>query len=153
MLVSSTSNQPLQALLPDSAAATSRQGNSAHKGGAATSSSASAVPPGESRSSADADRVTLSTPGEPQLDLVPVYAEIWKNGTKVAEIDVHGGVNPINGLIASAQGSAGGAGALLAARRAAEIVRAIGGEIRVGGQVMDSQTLDMRARLRMAYGV
>ena len=153
MLVTSTSNQPLQALLPDSAAVTSRQGNSAHKGGAATASGAPAVPPGESLSSADADRVTLSTPAEPQLDLVPVYAEIWKNGTKVAEIDVHGGVNPLNGLVASAQGSAGSAGTLLAARRAAEIVRSIGGEIRVGGQVMDSQTLDMRARLKMAYGV
>ncbi|MCX7171993.1 MAG: hypothetical protein NTY41_17400 [Proteobacteria bacterium] len=153
MLVTATSNQPPQALLPDSAAPASRQGNSAHKGAAATASGASAAPPGESLSSADSDRVTLSTSGELQLDLVPVYAEIWKNGTKVAEIDVHGGVNPLNSLVASAQGSAGGAGTLLAARRAAEIVRAIGGEIRVGGQVMDGQTLDMRARLKMAYGI
>ena len=153
MLVTSISNQPLQALLPDSASATSRQENFAHKGGAATASGGPAAQPGESGSSADAQRVTLSASGESQLDLVPVYAEIWKNGTKVAEIDFHGGVNPLNGLVASAQGSAGGAGALLAARRAAEIVRAIGGEIRVGGQVMDSQTLDMRARLKMAYGI
>lgn len=71
---------------------------------------------------------------------------------KVAEIDVHGGVNSIDGLVASTQGVGGSGGPLLAARRAAEIIRSIGGEIRVGGQIMDSQTLEMRARLKMAYG-
>lgn len=105
---------------------------------------------------ADGERVTLTAAGAAQrgvaADLVPVYAEIWKGGAKVAEIDIHGGVTPVNGLVAAAPGTVAGDGALLAARRAAEIVRSIGGEIRVGGQVMDSQTLDMRARLRQMYG-
>ena len=85
-------------------------------------------------------------------ELLPIYAEIWKDGRKVAEIDIHGGVSSTDGLVASTQGTVGNGGPLLAARRAAEIVRAIGGELRVGGQVMDGQTLDMRAKLKMAYG-
>ena len=154
MQVSTIQNPSQQTVLPDTLSNISRQGSFAQKGttaallGASTSS-------GAAKDSTDAERVTLSGMGSALrglTDLVPVYAEIWKDGAKVAEIDIHGGVTPVNGLVAAAPGTVAGDGALLAARRAAEIVRSIGGEIRVGGQVMDSQTLDMRARLTQMYG-
>jgi hypothetical protein len=40
----------------------------------------------------------------------------------------------------------------MASLRAAQIAQAIGGEIRVAGQVLDGATLAMRARLRRVYG-
>ncbi|MDD5177209.1 MAG: hypothetical protein PHQ05_12390 [Sterolibacterium sp.] len=115
----------------------------------------STPPPSESRDTPEGARVTLTATQKSNgnaPELAQVYAEIWKNGIKVAEIDIHGGVNSISGLVASAQGTVGGGGVLLAARRAAEIVRYIGGEIRVGDQIVDSRTLDMRAKLKIAYG-
>jgi len=155
MHISPSTSQPLPSLLPDSMAAPGRQESLGNSGSAAKSGSISPASPHESKNPADGERVTLTAAAGPKPDvpdLAPVYAEIWKNGTKVAEIDIHGGVNPINGLVAAAPGSVGG-GALLAARRTAEIVRSIGGEIRFGGQIMDSQTLDMRARLKVVYGI
>ncbi|MFA7280719.1 MAG: hypothetical protein WC100_11550 [Sterolibacterium sp.] len=155
MQLSTISSPSPQALLPESLPNINRQGSFAEKGTPATSPGISATTPGAAKDAADGERVTLTAVGTAQrgmADLVPVYAEIWKGGAKVAEIDIHGGVTPVNGLVAASPGTVAGDGALLAARRAAEIVRSIGGEIRVGGQVMDSQTLDMRARLRQMYG-
>jgi hypothetical protein len=155
MQVSTIASPAPQAMLPDSLSNINRQGNFAEKGTPAKSPGATATSPVASKEVAEEERVTLTAAGATRrgmVDLVPVYAEIWKGGAKVAEIDIHGGVTPVNGLVAATPGTVAGDGALLAARRAAEIVRSIGGEIRVGGQVMDSQTLDMRARLRQMYG-
>jgi hypothetical protein len=79
-----------------------------------------------------------------------VYAEIWKNGVKVAQVDNHGGVTSFVGGVAGSTGSGGGQ--VMASLRAAQIAQAIGGEIRVAGQVLDGATLAMRARLRQVYG-
>ncbi|MBI3523278.1 MAG: hypothetical protein HY066_01920 [Betaproteobacteria bacterium] len=155
MLVSSSTSQPLQVLLPASTLPAGSEGSLAHTSSTQPPAEAAGGSPGQSKDTVAGDRVTLtavreSKGGAPEFP--PVYAEIWKDGIKVAEIDIHGGVNSVNGLVASAHGTAGNGGPLLAARRAAEIIRSIGGEIRVGGQVIDGQTLDTRARLKMAYG-
>lgn len=155
MLVSSSSNQPLQALLPVPTSATSSEGSLTHAGATQASADASSVPPSKPKDTVEGTRVTLKATRESKAnspEFLPIYAEIWKNGMKVAEIDIHGGVNSVNGLVASAHGTVGNGGPLLAARRAAEIVRSIGGELRVGGQIIDGQTLDTRAKLKMAYG-
>ncbi|TRZ55779.1 MAG: hypothetical protein D4S02_17180 [Rhodocyclaceae bacterium] len=98
------------------------------------------------------DRITLS----PKIDLaagtyVPAapYAEIWKNGRKVAEIDSRGEVSVFDGVVAAHP--AVGSGLKLAAQRAALIASSIGGEIRVGGMVTDAPTLAMKARLSETY--
>ena len=98
------------------------------------------------------DRITLS----PKNDLaggtyVPAapYAEIWKNGRKVAEIDSRGEVSVFDGVVAAHP--AAGSGLALAAQRAAQIASSIGGEIRVGGMLTDAPTLAMKARLSDAY--
>ena len=82
-----------------------------------------------------------------------VYAEVWRAGIKVAMIDANGGVRSLNGTVVSTQGTGGAGGILLAARRAAEIAAAVGGEIRVGGQPIDQNTLTTKAKLSAAYGV
>lgn len=87
----------------------------------------------------------------PEQPTVATYAEIWKDGQKVAEVDVYGGVTAHSGMIAATTSNPGG-GPELAARRAAQIALAIGGEIRSAGQVVDRPTLLMRARLQSAYG-
>jgi hypothetical protein len=79
-----------------------------------------------------------------------VYAEIWRGGIKVAQVDIHGQVVSYSGQVA-ANGGVGMAGALLAAQRAIQIARQTGGEIRTAGQPVDGQTLLMRARLEKAY--
>lgn len=153
MLISS-SGQQLQAILPDSTSAAGRQGVLAEAGGSSFPANPSAARPSESKDEGEGARVTLSTEGQPAAyapEFAPVYVEIWKGGMKVAEIDFHGGVSSMGGLVASTPGTVGGSGVLLAARRAAEIVRSIGGEIRVGGQTIDTQTLDMRSKLKIAY--
>jgi hypothetical protein len=81
----------------------------------------------------------------------PVYAEIWKDGVKVAQVDIHGQVISASGLAMS--GGGGLAGPLLAAQRAVQVAQQTGGEIRTAGQSLDSQTLLMRARLANAYAV
>lgn len=83
----------------------------------------------------------------------PVYAEVWKDGQKMAVIDSRGHVMALTGMIAPSQTGGGGGGQELAARRAAQIAHSIGGEIRVAGQTMDVPTLSMRAKLESAYGV
>lgn len=132
----------------------SHQDTLAYADGTSPSGKVTSILPNEAKETAEGGRVTLSATGKSKVstpDSAPVYAEIWKNGMKIAEIDIHGGVNAANSLIVSEQGTIGSGGAILAARRAAEIARSIGGEIRVGGQIMDSKTLDMRAKLQMAY--
>ena len=77
------------------------------------------------------------------------YAEIWKNGRKVAEIDSRGEVSVFDGVVAAHP--AVGSGLTLAAQRAALIASSIGGEIRVGGMLTDAPTLAMKARLSETY--
>jgi hypothetical protein len=80
----------------------------------------------------------------------PVYAEIWKGGQKVAQVDIHGHVISLNGMVASGGGGSL-AGPLLAAQRAVQVAQQVGGEIRSAGQSLDGQTLLMRARLAKTY--
>jgi hypothetical protein len=87
-----------------------------------------------------------------EFRLPAVFAEVWREGVKVAVIDANGGVKSLNGVVASVPGSSGAGGILLAARRAAEVAASTGGEIRVGGEPMDAQTLKTRAKLTAAYG-
>lgn len=79
------------------------------------------------------------------------YAEIWRDGRKIAAIDSTGEISSFEGTIAAPPG--GGSGIALAAQRAVLIARSLGGEIRVAGQVTDPATLTMQTRLRAAYGV
>lgn len=83
--------------------------------------------------------------------IAPVYAEIWKDGVKLAEVDIHGQVISSSGLVMPA--TAGGSGPLVAAQRAAQVAQRMGGEIRTAGQLLDAQTLLMRAKLANAYAV
>lgn len=81
----------------------------------------------------------------------PVYAEIWKGAQKVAQIDFHGDVVALAGQPQST-GSAGSlAGPILAAQRTVQLARQLGGEIRVAGLPVDSQTLVMRAKIANTY--
>ncbi len=99
-----------------------------------------------------ADTVSLSAAvaaQETRDTAVPVYAEIWKGEIKLAQIDIHGQVTSYSSLLAS--GGGGLAGPLLAAHRAIQVAQQTGGEIRTAGQVLDSQTLLMRARLASTY--
>jgi hypothetical protein len=97
------------------------------------------------------DNVTLSAAKPGQRDYsAGIFAEIWKNGVKVAQVDNHGGVTSFIGPMAGSSG--GGGGAMMASLRAAQIAQSIGGEIRVAGQVTDGATLSMRAKLREMYG-
>jgi hypothetical protein len=88
-----------------------------------------------------------------QARAAPVYAEVWKGSVKVAVIDSRGNVVSSNGLLAPTAMGGGGGGPELAARRAAQIARTVGGEIRVAGQLMDVSTLNTRAKLQAAYSV
>ncbi len=113
------------------------------------------LPPGSGGEVAESARVSISANvGQLQSapEFPPVYAEIWKNGLKVAVVDVTGGVSSANGSIAPSFGGGTG-GILLAARRAAEVAGALGGEINIGGQVLDVQTMNTRTKLNLAYGV
>lgn len=98
------------------------------------------------------DKITLShrteVPPGPYVPAAP-YAEIWKNGRKVAEIDSRGEVSVFEGVVAAHPGV--GTGLMLAAQQAAMVARSIGGEIRVGGMVTDVPTLAMKARLSNTY--
>ncbi len=100
-------------------------------------------------------RVTLAreTPGNHRYSSFSApYAEVWRNGVKIAVIDATGGVTAVNGLVASVPGSADQDGPLLAARRAAQIAAATGGEVKIAGEAIDRETLGMRARLQVTYG-
>lgn len=99
------------------------------------------------------DNLTLSG-RHPAVDPAapsPVYAEVWKDGVKVAAIDTHGTVTSFAGPVATPAGGASG-GPWLAAVRAAQVAQAVGGEIRINGLTVDSGTLRTRARLELAYG-
>lgn len=107
-------------------------------------------------SDTESTAVTLSQRGSdsrPEPELPRVYAEVWRDGVKIALVDANGGVRGLAGLVASQIGSGGPGGMLLAARRATEVAAAVGGEIRVGGQTLDRATLQTRARLAATYGV
>jgi hypothetical protein len=94
---------------------------------------------------------TASPPPEPAYTPAPVYAEIWKGSQKVAQIDFHGDVVSLTGQPAST-GSAGSlAGPIVAAQRTAQLAQQLGGEIRVAGLSIDSQTLVMRAKIANTY--
>jgi len=102
-----------------------------------------------------ADSVSISSEApvpEAGYSPTPVYAEIWKGAIKVAQVDVNGHVVSYSGLVATG-GGGGSAGPLLAAQRAVQVARQVGGEIRAAGQALDSQTLLMRARLASTYTV
>jgi hypothetical protein len=144
-------------LLPLQTAAQNSQANLPPAGGrpgSATNTKDAA--PNETIDTSNDLQVTLKARQADQardLEPAPAYAEIWKDGIKVAVIDTRGGVNSLNGLVPSAQGTSGNGGALLAARRVAEIAQSIGGQVHVGGQVMDNQTLGVREKLAMAYNI
>lgn len=100
------------------------------------------------------DWVSLSTAdreGVPADDAAAVFAEIWKDGQKLAAVDSHGRVISWSGLVPPAEGASTN-GLLLAPMRAARVAQAVGGEIRVAGQALDGDTLVMRARLARTYG-
>ena len=99
------------------------------------------------------ETVTLAAASAPTTaSYIPAapYAEIWKDGRKMAEIDSRGDVSAFDGLVAAP--ASGGSGLALAAQRAAQIARSVGGEILVAGLVTDIPTLAMHARLSEAYG-
>jgi len=130
--------------------------------GDAAEKTARAIPSRTPATEAVAPTAAQQTGAEPDVTLSPtattaqddfnagVYAEIWKNGVKVAQVDNHGGVTSFVGGVAGSTGSGGGQ--VMASLRAAQIAQSIGGEIRVAGQVLDGATLAMRARLRQVYG-
>ena len=100
-----------------------------------------------------ADSVSVSAQARAQETSnapAPVYAEIWKGAIKVAQVDIHGHVISLTGLVSSGGGGSI-AGPLLAAQRAVQVAQQVGGEIRSAGQPVDGQTLLMRARLAKAY--
>jgi len=113
-------------------------------------SAASRIDPPTRIEFAPNDTVSISAGFKTQVP-VPVYAEIWKGAVKVAQVDIHGHVISYSGLVAS--GGGGLAGPLLAAQRAVQLAQQTGGEIRTAGQVLDGQTLLMRARLANTYAV
>lgn len=121
-----------------------------------TAAQAAAAPAGETeRNAGAADTVsvstralTLQTGGARELP-APTYAEIWKDGMKLADVDIHGHVTSYSGLVPAGDGGSGGA--LLAAQRAVQLAQITGGEIRAAGQAIDGKTLLMRARLVNAY--
>lgn len=93
----------------------------------------------------------LPPPPEPAHTPAPVYAEIWKGSQKVAQIDFHGDVVSLTGQQQST-GSAGSlAGPIVAAQRTVQLAQQLGGEIRVAGLSIDSQTLVMRAKIANTY--
>lgn len=91
---------------------------------------------------------SAALPAEPAR-LAPVYAEIWRDGVRVAEVDIHGQVSSPSGVVGAA--GSGLAGPLLAAQRAVQVARQLGGEIRTASGPVDSQTLLMRERLASKY--
>lgn len=80
------------------------------------------------------------------------FAEIWRDGRKLAEIDAQGEVRGlVAGLVVDLPGGRGGMA--LAAMRAAALAQSLGGEIRSAGQLTDGRTLAMRSRLQTAYSI
>lgn len=98
--------------------------------------------------SVSAEAQALQTNSARELP-APVYAEIWRGGMKLAEVDIHGHVTSYSGLVSSDRG--GSRGVLLAAQRAVQVAQLTGGEIRAAGLALDGKTLLMRARLANVY--
>jgi hypothetical protein len=109
-----------------------------------------------------ADTVSTDKEGGERVSLTPIqeaeqraaqfaapFAEIWKDGRKLAEVDVRGEVRGVAGVIAGLP--AGGSGLTVAATRAAVLAQSLGGEIRSAGIVTDARTLAMRSRLQATY--
>lgn len=99
------------------------------------------------------EKITLSSSNDATASAyIPAapYAEIWKDGRKIAEVNVRGEVSSANGF--GGVPSIGGGSFSSAALRAALYARSVGGEIRVAGMVTDPSTLTMRAKLRESYG-
>jgi len=116
----------------------------------------------------DSTRITLSAAAQASgselasaMPQVPgaIYAEIWKNGVRIAAVHTNGVVTPSLGLNWQAvSGNDPG----IAQRRADELARAVGGEVRyvnrerpneAGPPPVDARTERMRARLRATYGL
>lgn len=152
----SVTTQPAQRLLTDVLGpALQRAEEGTVKSTGAQSAPREATKPDDATPEITRSEVTLSAQAsaqalEPRLPVV--FAEVWHEGMKVALIDANGGVKSLTGMVASTQGTSGAGGILLAARRAAEVAASIGGEIRVGGQPIDKQTLATRAKLTATYG-
>lgn len=156
MQVSPFGSSPVDTLPSAASAAVVANGNVAKEAGGMPSVAATApaaqVPASVAQ---EGDRVTLSRSGAAATQTpmpAPVYAEIWKDGLRVAVVDSQGSVVSLNGLLASSPMGSSGGGPELAARRAMQIAHAVGGEIRVAGQTLDAPTLTMRAKLKAAYG-
>jgi len=120
-------------------------------------------------SSDDATRLTLSSAAQASVGDQPfarpqapgaVYAEIWKDGVRIATVHTNGVVTPALGLTWHA---VAGDDPGVAQRRADELARAVGGEVRyvsnneraneASPPPVDARTERMRARLRAAYGL
>lgn len=115
-----------------------------------------------------ATRITLSTPADRQaraggaFDGAPsaIYAEIWKDGVRIAAVLTNGTITPGLGLNWP---PAVGNDLSVAQRRAHELAQAIGGEVRYAvhherpnenpPSLTDPRTERMRAKLRAAYGL
>ena len=98
------------------------------------------------------EKISLSSTNDATIaSSIPAapYAEIWKDGRKIATVDVRGEISTVNGFAGTV--SLGG-GHSSAALKAALFARTVGGEIRVAGMVADASTLTMRAKLHAAYG-
>lgn len=79
-----------------------------------------------------------------------VFAEIWRDGTKVAEVDANGNVTSTAGIRLPAMNDSGG-GPAAAAFRAAQIARTVGGEVRSHGEPVSGRVLVNRANLQALY--
>lgn len=144
---------PAPALLSQTASITTGAGDS---GGRSLETGASSGVTDKSAAveteSPQREKITLSAANDlAKAGFVPAapYAEIWKDGRKIAEVDSSGGVNAFSGLVAP-QG--GGTGLPVAAMRAALIAQRVGGEIRVAGVVTAAPLLVTQARVQAAYG-
>lgn len=142
-------SQPLQ-----TAPIVSGDGNSSGRPSSTRNSGgASGVSPAVEKEIPLAETVTLSaTKASSGIAYTPAapYAEIWKDGRKVASVDSRGNVSAYGDFVAPSLG--GGSGISQAAQRAIQIARAVGGEIRVAGIVTDAATLTTGALLRETYG-
>ena len=150
MLVAPPPNSPITAL-PTGASAGDTPAHStiANARAPATTPDSKPAPP----TTEPAVTVELSSSHDlpPVSTLHPVYAEIWKNGIKIASVDRDGIVTSLVGPIAPALGGPTG-GPLFAAIRAAQIAQSMGGELRSNGLTVDAGTLRNRVHLETTYG-
>lgn len=124
-----------------------------HRQGHPPASPAADAPRGEEVSFSPSAEEIAATPEAGQFShgAAMVFAEIWKDGQKLAQVDTHGRVISLSGLVPPLEGGTL-AGPLLAAQRAVQVAQQVGGEIRAAGQAIERDTLLMRARLARTYG-